>query len=319
MSITVVQTVSANSLSFSFGSNTTPGNAIVVCVMSHDITPVVSGVTIGGVADNFAAAEASGTSAGGSAAAIWVDLNCGQAAEAVVVSGSSLNVGSGFGGVVAYEVSGVTALDAAGITGSPGGGASSSWTSGTAGPTGTASEIWVGCASSDSGSSHPAADSSFANTTFNPATAGYKVVSSTGNAVYSGTTSGNAHTAAVVVALKAPPLHTATASLTVTPSFSAARTRGKYRTGSLAVSPSFSASVHHVQPVKQGSWWGLHSVFEQSKQEFEAFRSNPPVACPRCGEPLRYSPPTKAGSGVERYCPYDGFQYPRDWTTPQRP
>jgi hypothetical protein len=36
--------------------------------------------------------------------------------------------------------------------------------------------------------------------------------------------------------------HTATASLTVTPSFSASRTRGKYRTASLAVTPSLSAS-----------------------------------------------------------------------------
>jgi hypothetical protein len=35
--------------------------------------------------------------------------------------------------------------------------------------------------------------------------------------------------------------HTATASLTVTPSFSAGRQRGKYRTGALTVTPSFSA------------------------------------------------------------------------------
>jgi hypothetical protein len=36
--------------------------------------------------------------------------------------------------------------------------------------------------------------------------------------------------------------HTATASLTVTPSFTASRVRGKYRTGALAAAPSFSAS-----------------------------------------------------------------------------
>ena len=39
--------------------------------------------------------------------------------------------------------------------------------------------------------------------------------------------------------------HTATASLAVTPSFSAARTRGTYRTGSLTATPSFSASRVH--------------------------------------------------------------------------
>ena len=36
--------------------------------------------------------------------------------------------------------------------------------------------------------------------------------------------------------------HTATASLTVTPSFSAGRVRGKYRTGALTVTPSFAAA-----------------------------------------------------------------------------
>lgn len=71
-----------------------------------------------------------------------------------------------------------------------------------------------------------------------------------------------------------------------------------------------------------GSWWGLHSVFEHSRQEFEAYVSRPPVACPVCGEPLMNGPATDAGSGVELYCKFAGdhrFQYPRDWTTPQRP
>jgi hypothetical protein len=68
-----------------------------------------------------------------------------------------------------------------------------------------------------------------------------------------------------------------------------------------------------------GSWWGLHSVFEQSRQEFEAFVSRPPVACPVDGEPLRYAPATASGSGKERYCPYCGWSYPGDYTTPMRP
>ena len=68
-----------------------------------------------------------------------------------------------------------------------------------------------------------------------------------------------------------------------------------------------------------GSWWGLVSVFEQSRQEFEAFTSRPPSACPNCGEPLMYAPATKAGSGVERYCKFDGWQYPSDYIAPQRP
>lgn len=43
-----------------------------------------------------------------------------------------------------------------------------------------------------------------------------------------------------------------------------------------------------------GSWWGLVTVFEQSRQEFEAFASRPPMACPNDGEPLIYAPATKA-------------------------
>jgi len=66
------------------------------------------------------------------------------------------------------------------------------------------------------------------------------------------------------------------------------------------------------------SWWGLHSVFEQSREEFEAYVSRPPMSCPNDGEPLRYAPATTSGSGVERYCPYCSWQYPRDWNPPQR-
>jgi len=68
-----------------------------------------------------------------------------------------------------------------------------------------------------------------------------------------------------------------------------------------------------------GSWWGLHSVYEQQRSEFEAYISNPPLACPNCGEPLRYAPSTGSASGIERYCPYDSFRYPQDWIAPSRP
>ena len=67
-----------------------------------------------------------------------------------------------------------------------------------------------------------------------------------------------------------------------------------------------------------GGWWGLHSVFEQSRQEFDAYWSAPPVACPNDGEPLINAPSAKSGSGVELYCKYDGWQYPRDWHPPIR-
>lgn len=71
-----------------------------------------------------------------------------------------------------------------------------------------------------------------------------------------------------------------------------------------------------------GSWWGLVSVLRESKQEFDAYWSYPPVACPVCGEPLTPGPSTPAGASVERYCRYSGdheFVYPRDWHPPVRP
>ena len=67
-----------------------------------------------------------------------------------------------------------------------------------------------------------------------------------------------------------------------------------------------------------GSWWGLVSVFRQSKSEFEAYVSNPLTACPHDGEPLTNGPTTASGTGIERFCRFSGFAYPRVWTPPMR-
>jgi hypothetical protein len=67
-----------------------------------------------------------------------------------------------------------------------------------------------------------------------------------------------------------------------------------------------------------GSWYALDSVLKQSQQEFDAYWSMPPMACPQCGEPLTNAPTTDAGSGVQLYCKYDGWQYPRDQHAPTR-
>jgi hypothetical protein len=68
-----------------------------------------------------------------------------------------------------------------------------------------------------------------------------------------------------------------------------------------------------------GSWWGLDSVLKQSSEEFQAYVSRPPMACPNDGEPLRNAPATKSGSGIELYCPFCFWKYPQDWTPPTRP
>ena len=67
-----------------------------------------------------------------------------------------------------------------------------------------------------------------------------------------------------------------------------------------------------------GSWWGLVAVLEQSRQEFEALVSIPPVAGPVDGEPLASGPVTASGAGAELFCRHDGWRYPRDWVRPVR-
>jgi hypothetical protein len=67
-----------------------------------------------------------------------------------------------------------------------------------------------------------------------------------------------------------------------------------------------------------GSWWGLDSVLKQSREEFDEYRSRPPVACPVDGEPLRPPPVTVSASGIELWCPYCFWRYPRDYVAPQR-
>ena len=70
-----------------------------------------------------------------------------------------------------------------------------------------------------------------------------------------------------------------------------------------------------------GSWWGLHSVYEESRVEYDAYWSRPPLDCPFCGQPLVNAPSSKAGSGTELYCNYAGdhtFRWPRDREQPVR-
>lgn len=67
-----------------------------------------------------------------------------------------------------------------------------------------------------------------------------------------------------------------------------------------------------------GSWWQLLDAIKWREQEFAYWSERPPMACPFCGEPLHRAPPSQLDSGVELYCPYDGWQYPRDWVRDER-
>lgn len=60
-----------------------------------------------------------------------------------------------------------------------------------------------------------------------------------------------------------------------------------------------------------GSWWALDSVLKEQAEEADFYRSALPVACPNDGEPLVPGP--SSDPSVQLYCPYDGWQFPRDF------
>lgn len=64
------------------------------------------------------------------------------------------------------------------------------------------------------------------------------------------------------------------------------------------------------------SWWQLLSIMQGQSEEYQAYVSMGPQACPRCGEPLTLTPFSSEG---ERFCRYDGWQFPRDWVRPDTP
>jgi hypothetical protein len=56
--------------------------------------------------------------------------------------------------------------------------------------------------------------------------------------------------------------------------------------------------------------WDLYATLALQSEYATYYKSIPPVACPNDGEPLRQGPSQQPGI---LYCPFDGWQYPRDW------
>jgi hypothetical protein len=54
------------------------------------------------------------------------------------------------------------------------------------------------------------------------------------------------------------------------------------------------------------AWEQLLLIQQEAAEEIRAELAAPPSACPNDGEPLREGP-----DGV-LFCPFDGYQYPRD-------
>jgi hypothetical protein len=62
------------------------------------------------------------------------------------------------------------------------------------------------------------------------------------------------------------------------------------------------------------SWYQYLDILKAAHVEFEYWASNPPLACPNCGEPLIPGPQS---AEVTLHCKYDGWSYPRDWVRPE--
>lgn len=74
--------------------------------------------------------------------------------------------------------------------------------------------------------------------------------------------------------------------------------------------------------VATGKWYGLAAIFEDQRVEYEQWAqivtADGGLACPVDGEPLRTGPASPAGGPVAKFCPFCGWQAPRDVVSPQR-
>lgn len=261
MAPTLVQTASnkaAGTVTVTLGVAATTGNCLVVYIgNAATAARSVSTVKIGGSADNFAKAESkTEVTFADLDCEVWTDQNIGVSSTSVVVTFSGA-VTEGY--VYVQEWSGIaTTLAVDKING--GNGTTGSISSGSSGTLGQASELIVGCALGASaaatvaiaGPGAPWTNLTTLVTGANAFSASYQVVSATTAQTYTATLSGGNGVfgfASVIVTLKAAAgtPHTATSSLTVTPSFANTRVLAHFRTSALTVTPSLTAVRLHTQ------------------------------------------------------------------------
>lgn len=134
-------------------SATTAGNCLIVKTASGNATTnaAVSGITLGGSADNFAQSGTVGTGAGTCIASIWADPDCAGGQTSVVVTTTG---GVGSAGVCCsvQEWSGLVASSVVDQTASQPDTASASWTSTATAATTLPSEVAVGAVAVSPGS-----------------------------------------------------------------------------------------------------------------------------------------------------------------------
>lgn len=90
---------------------------------------------------------------------------------------------------------------------------------------------------------------------------------------------------------------TRTAADTLAPTDSATRgavTLSRTASDTLNLSDSVFSFVRPVASAKRGSWWALDSVLKTQAELVSYYRTQEPVACPKCGQPLLPGPPQQA-------------------------
>jgi hypothetical protein len=211
----VVQAKSASGTSSPLAvtlTSTAAKNALVACIGEGNSTtnPVVSGITLGGNADNWASAKANISNAQANAE-IWTDLSCagGQTAVSVAFTPGT-GAGNGYTAWV-FEIS-LIALLAALDGQNNGGAASGAWSSGSSGTPVQPSEVAVGLgvgigsagAPTLAGPSSPWNNQAQLSAARTAMIAGTQILTSAAAVTYSGTSS-TGRVGAAVVTLKAAP------------------------------------------------------------------------------------------------------------------
>jgi hypothetical protein len=208
------------------GAGTTAGNCLVVKVgATQNVTnPVVSGITLGGAAGNFALAKAE-NSAGSCQCEIWTDQSCAGGQTSVVVtftagSGSLLTMAA-----VAEEWSGIKASGAVDQTNGGASSGAASWSSGSSGTLSSANEVVLGAVYTGNPGTLTTPGAPWTELTQVPVTntitsvlgTAWQVVSATTAQTYNGTQTNSGTYAAVIVTLTESTNVTGTLSVAMAP------------------------------------------------------------------------------------------------------
>lgn len=236
-------------------ASTTAGNTLYVAIGSNSGgsgTPSVSGVTLGGSADNFAAqvTQAEGTQSY-SLSSVWMDPGCAGGQTALAVSGTSLVAGDSY--VLAVEVSGMGASPALDVSSTgPLGAGTNTWTSNATGTPARAGEFAIGVTSHGpysstdtlTGPGSPWTNASAFEWSGGASIAGYQVTSSGSTVTYNGGSADYDYYTCVVAVFAGSSTVAGTASLSGSGSMTGA--------GALAGEASLSGSGDMTTPA--GPW-----------------------------------------------------------------